>query len=66
MVQWIAPGGAQIVSGQNAVTIENNILVVSDGEMFFPAIGLGANPFQLQCSSNLGDVTVSVYHAGKV
>ena len=63
-VQWIAPSGAQILSGQNGVTIENGVLVINDAETFFTA--LGGIPFQLQCTSNLGDRTISVYCAGKL
>ena len=64
-VQWFAPSGALIVSGQDGVTIESGVLVVNDGEMFFSNIGNGVIPFQVQCSSNLGDGMASVYRAGK-
>ena len=61
-VQWLAPGGVLLSGGQHGVTIENNLLVVNDADMFF---ALGTFPLQLTCSSNLGDRTVSVYRAGK-
>ena len=66
IVQWLAPSGEQIMSGQNGVTIENGLLVINDAEIFITDLGMERIPFQLTCTSNLGDRSILVYRAGKL